>query len=76
MPLKKIGDITHITKSNNIVIKAEEIPEINEVVYLKNKSEIGRVIEVFGPVSSPFILVKYNGKSEVVEGKEVFIERK
>ncbi len=76
MPLKKIGVITHITKSNNIVIKAEEIPEINEVVYLKNKSEIGRVIEVFGPVSSPFILVKYNGKSEVVEGKEVFIERK
>ncbi len=76
MPLKKIGTIMHLTKSNNIVIKAEEIPQINETVYLKNKTEIGRVIEVFGPVSSPFILVKYNNKSKIEEGKEVFIEAK
>mgnify|MGYP001626148567 FL=1 len=76
MPLKKIGIIMHLTKSNNIVIKAEEIPEINDTVYLKNKSEIGRVVEVFGSVSSPFVLVKYNGKPEVEEGKEVFIEIK
>ncbi|MFP3130552.1 MAG: Gar1/Naf1 family protein [Nitrososphaeria archaeon] len=76
MPLKKVGVVYHLTKSNNIVIKAEDIPEINETVYLKNKSELGKVIEVFGPVSSPFILVKYNGKNAVKEGEEVFVERK
>ncbi|MFP3214045.1 MAG: Gar1/Naf1 family protein [Nitrososphaeria archaeon] len=75
MPLKKIGVVSHLTKNNNIVIKAEDIPEVNETVYLKNKSELGRVIEVFGPVSSPFILVKYNGKNAVREGEEVFVER-
>ncbi|MGC8568936.1 MAG: H/ACA ribonucleoprotein complex subunit GAR1 [Nitrososphaeria archaeon] len=76
MALKRIGTIMHLTKSNNVVIRAEDIPDINSVVYLKNKVELGRVIEVFGPVSSPFILVKYSGKAKVESGKEVYVETK
>ncbi len=76
MGLKRIGKILHLTKSGNVVIEAEEIPEINETVYLKDKTEIGRVVEVFGPVSSPYVLVKYNGKAQVEKGKEVYVEKK
>ncbi len=54
----KLGRLSHITKSGNLVLRGREIPSIYSLVTTKDSKEIGNVQDVIGPVSNPYIIVK------------------
>jgi len=56
--LQRLGRVLHISPSRSIIIKVEKVPKIGEKVVDENLKPIGRVFDIFGPVSSPYIAVK------------------
>ena len=56
--MQRIGPVLHISPSRNIVIKTEKTPKIGETVVDDNLKPVGKVVDVFGPVVSPYASIK------------------
>ncbi len=57
-----IGNFSHVTRSGNIVLKSEkDIPAMYAPVVARGKDwskVIGKVSDIIGPISGPYIIVK------------------
>ena len=76
MKLRKIGKVSHISKSGFVVVVADpkNLPKIGSEVYTRKMESIGFVYDIIGPTKSPFVLVK--PKKEVlskVSLEELFV---
>jgi len=47
-----------MSPSRNVIVKIEKIPKIGETVVDEKLKPIGKISDVFGPVSSPYASVK------------------
>jgi len=56
--LKRLGCALHISPSRNVVIRIENIPRIGETVVDENLRPVGKIFDIFGPVSSPYAALK------------------
>lgn len=56
--LQRIGRVLHVSSSRNIILKAENVPRIGDKVVDGNLKPVGTVLDVFGPVSKPYVAVK------------------
>jgi len=56
--LQRIGSVLHVSSSKNMILKAENIPRIGDNVVNETFKGVGKVFDVFGPVSSPYVGVK------------------
>ncbi|MFW6110918.1 MAG: H/ACA ribonucleoprotein complex subunit GAR1 [Thermoproteota archaeon] len=56
--MQRLGRVLHISRSRNVIVKVEEVPKIGAHVVDKKLRSIGEVVDVFGPVSSPYASVK------------------
>jgi RNA-binding protein len=56
--LQRLGRVLHVSQSRNIIIKIEKAPKIGETVVDENLKPIGKILDVFGPISSPYASVK------------------
>ena len=78
MKRKKVGVITHVSKSTHLLIaKAESELSIGDFVYDEHGKRAGSVFDFFGPVASPFIAVKPHGEEpdKLVGGALYLVER-
>ncbi|HLI45582.1 MAG TPA: Gar1/Naf1 family protein [Geobacterales bacterium] len=73
--MKRLGFVSHISKRGRIIVKAETIPKLNSEVIDKDKKPIGIVIDLMGPVNSPFVAVKPYEKPdpEKIKNAELFL---
>lgn len=65
--MKRPGRVLHVIKSKMILVKANIAPPINSKVFDSKGREVGFVYDVFGPIKSPYILVKTKNDSEIVK---------
>lgn len=56
--MERIGKVLHVSSSKNIVLKAETHAQIGDKVVDENLRQIGRIFDIFGPVSAPYVSVK------------------
>lgn len=56
--LKRIGRVLHVSPDRNIIVKAENLPRIGDRVVDELLKPIGRVFDIFGPSSGPYVAVK------------------
>jgi rRNA processing protein Gar1 len=56
--LKFLGKTLHISKSGLLTVKTESLPKIGSQAFHKGRAHLGTIIDVFGPVSSPYASVK------------------
>ena len=56
--LHRIGHVLHVSKTKNMILKAEKIPHIGDKVTSEKLKPVGTVFDVFGPTSSPYVAVK------------------
>jgi len=59
-----------MSSSGNMILKAENLPRIGDEVIDENLKPIGRIFDVFGPVSFPYVAVR-----PTVEEPNRFINR-
>jgi rRNA processing protein Gar1 len=60
MKLRKIGRVSHVSKSGFIVAIADpkNLPRVGSEVYTRKMERIGFVYDIIGPTKSPFVLIK------------------
>lgn len=80
--MRVLGKPSHISSQNHIIVRANFPPSIGSHVVTDSNSPIGKVIDVFGPVESPFVSIKPFGSvspSIILEQtlfiKEVFAKK-
>jgi len=56
--LQRLGRVLHISPSRNIIAKVERAPRTGETVINENLRTVGKIFDVFGPVSSPYVAIK------------------
>jgi RNA-binding protein len=56
--LQRLGLVLHISPSRNIITKVENAPRIGDAVVDENLKPVGKVFDIFGPVSSPYAAVR------------------
>jgi len=56
--LKRIGRVLHVSPDRNIILKAENLPRIGDRVVDELLKPIGKVFDIFGPSSTPYVAVK------------------
>jgi len=56
--LQRIGRVLHLSSSRNLIVKIENPPRIGETVVDENLTTVGKVFDIFGPVSSPYAAIK------------------
>jgi len=56
--LQRLGLVLHISPSRNIITKTENTPKIGDAVVDETLKPIGKVFDIFGPVSSPYAAVR------------------
>lgn len=56
--MQRIGRVIHITASKNAVVKAETLPKIGDRVINEKHNLVGKVFDIFGPTSSPYVEVR------------------
>ena len=56
--MHRIGQVLHVSKTKNLILKAENIPRIGDKVSNEKLKSVGIVFDVFGPTSSPYVAVK------------------
>ena len=56
--MQRLGRVLHISPSHNIIVKIENIPRIGETVVDENLKTVGKIFDLFGPVSSPYVAIR------------------
>lgn len=70
--MKKLGVVLRTGKSK-LIVKASFVPRLFETVYDLTMRPIGKVVDVFGPVTSPYIVVSVSvPEYEQYVGQPVF----
>jgi RNA-binding protein len=50
--------VLHLSGNNNLVLRAKRTVKPNQKVFDKQAHAVGKIIDVFGPVKTPFISIK------------------
>ncbi len=58
MRLQRLGKVSNVTPSRNMVVKTENPPKIGFEVVDENLDVVGSVFDIVGPVSAPYAIVK------------------
>jgi RNA-binding protein len=56
--LHRIGHVLQVNPDRNLILKAEKLPRIGAKVIDEKLKPVGKVFDIFGPVSSPYVKVK------------------
>ncbi|MBS7633677.1 hypothetical protein KEJ15_08725 [Candidatus Bathyarchaeota archaeon] len=56
--MQVLGLVTNVTPSHNIILKVKKLPKISETVVDENLKPVGKVFDIIGPVSAPYVSVK------------------
>ena len=56
--MQRLGRVLHVSQSRNIIITIENMPKIGDTVVNENLKPIGKILDIFGPVSSPYTSIK------------------
>jgi RNA-binding protein len=50
--------VLHVTPSHNIIARTSKIPKIGLSVIDEKLNVVGKVFDVIGPISSPYVIVR------------------
>ena len=82
--MQRLGRILRQTRRNMLLARADEAPKVNWGAYDAKGRIIGKVYDVFGPITKPYILIKVQKKEtnirvlakEKIYFSEIIMERK
>jgi RNA-binding protein len=74
MLLQRLGKVLSVTPSQSIVVKVEKPPKLGVAVIDENLKVVGRIFDIIGPVSSPYVVVKPSVKDpEKLANRQLYV---
>ncbi len=73
--MQRLGRVQSLTPSQNMIVKAtDKPPKIGVSVVDENLKVVGKVFDIIGPVSSPYVVVKPAVKEpQKLENKRLYL---
>ena len=80
--MKRLGTALHVVQ-NKLIVQSESvvgsessIPRKNSWVVDQKRTKIGKVLDVFGPINNPYIIVRPNRDVDAAAhvGKKLYID--
>ncbi|MEM2342017.1 MAG: Gar1/Naf1 family protein [Candidatus Bathyarchaeia archaeon] len=72
--MKKIGQILHAGLGNRAIVKVESLPNLGATVFDIKKRPIGVVLDIFGPVKSPYVEIEVKDQNpKKMVGSPIYI---
>ncbi|XP_070804820.1 H/ACA ribonucleoprotein complex non-core subunit NAF1 [Pituophis catenifer annectens] len=73
--LMPFGQVSSIIEHQVIIESEKGLPPVNEntVLFKENRHSLGKIFEIFGPVSHPFYVVQFNSP-EHIQSKDIKIK--
>lgn len=72
--MRRLGRVLHAGQSSNVIVKIGDLPKIGTEVVDENLKPVGKIHDIFGPVSSPYASIKTKiQEKERLEGKMLYI---
>ena len=72
--MQKLGRVITLTPSQNLVVKTEKAPKIGSSVVDDNLKDVGRVFDIIGPVTSPYVIVRPSvNEPEKLTSKQLYL---
>ncbi|TFF92667.1 hypothetical protein EU545_00095 [Candidatus Thorarchaeota archaeon] len=61
--MRRLGKVLHISTRGSLILRTDKTPPIGKhaKVFDKKAREIGAVIDVFGPVKTPYVAIRPKG---------------
>ncbi len=58
--MKRLGKVLHISNRGSIIVRVDKTPPLGNksIVLDKQAQEIGTIVDIFGPVSNPYIAIR------------------
>ncbi len=56
--MQRLGIVLSVTPSHNIITKSDKIPKIGIDVVDEGLKVVGKIFDIIGPTSSPYIVVR------------------
>ena len=72
--MKCVGRVSHLNSRNLAIVSTDGKVPKNTKIYDSEKKNIGRVVNIFGPVSEPFLAIAPNKGIRITKivGREVY----
>ncbi len=71
--LQRLGRVLNVTPSQNLIVKVEKAPKMGTAVVDEDLKSVGRIFDLIGPVSSPYIVIKPSIKNpEKLTNKQLY----
>ena len=72
--MKCVGRVSHLNSRNLAIVSTDDKVPKNTKIYDSEKKNIGRVVNIFGPVSEPFLAIASNKGMRITKivGREVY----
>jgi RNA-binding protein len=78
--LRRLGKVLHISKRGSIILQTDKTPSVGgrSVVLDKKAQEVGIIIDVFGPVKTPYVAVRPKRKTDPhkLVGQMLYLQKK
>lgn len=72
--MRRLGQVLHISSDGNLILKTNGPTKIGAKVINEHMNEVGVILDIFGPVKSPYISVKPElADVKKLVGKDLFI---
>ena len=77
-PENRVGTVLHLSRSSgNLILKAENESRIGDPVLDSKGNKMGKVFDLFGPVSNPYLAVRPSvGQPEQYLGHALFLRKR
>ncbi|MEM4983021.1 MAG: Gar1/Naf1 family protein [Candidatus Bathyarchaeia archaeon] len=56
--LEEIGEILHVVQGDRAIAKVKITPKLGLTVFDIRRKPIGRIVDIFGPIKSPYIEIE------------------
>jgi rRNA processing protein Gar1 len=71
--MRSLGKLVGRSRSGSLIVRSEAPPSLGETVVDKDLVVLGRVVDVFGPASTPYATIREQGRSSISPGKKVYV---
>ena len=72
--MQRLGRVLSVTPSQSLVVKTEKIPKIGSPVVDESLKVVGKVIDLIGPVSSPYAVIRPTVKEpEQLSNRQLYL---
>lgn len=72
--MKVLGKTSHIANSGKLIVITDKTPPAGAIVFDKNKTKIGKINDIFGPVKTPYVSIRLFKSTNIENLKNNFGE--